>query len=85
MAQRDEGREQFAARLRQWLIGWDEGRAPEYERRSDEVFERRVQLVIEIERMLKPHQRRIALNRLQDYMDDFTKLAERRDVRTAAQ
>jgi hypothetical protein len=49
------------------------------------VFERRVQLVIEIERMLKPHQRRIALNRLQDYMDDFTKLAERRDVRTAAQ
>jgi len=85
MARRGEGREQFAARLRQWLIGWDKGRASEYERRANEVFEQRVRLVIEIERMLKPHQRQIALNRLQDYIDDFTKLAERRDVRTAAQ
>jgi hypothetical protein len=85
MAQHGDNREQFAARLRQWLIGWDEGRTPEYERRSNKVFEQRVQLVIEIERMLKPHQRAIALNRLQNYIDDFTKLAEWRDVRTAAQ
>jgi len=35
--------------------------------------------------MLKPHQREIALQRLQNYIDDFTKLAGQRDVRTAAQ
>jgi hypothetical protein len=85
IARRGESREQFAARLRQWLIGWDKGRVPEYERRANEVFEQRVQLVIEIERMLKPHQRAIALNRLQDYIDNFTKLAERREVQTATQ
>jgi hypothetical protein len=85
IAQRGESREQFAGRLRQWLIGWDKGRAPEYDRRANEAFEQRVQLVIEIERMLKPHQRAIALNRLQDYIDNFTKLAERREVRTETQ
>lgn len=85
MAQRGENREAFAVRLRQWLIGWDQGRTPEYARRAHQGFEQRVRLVIEIERMLKPHQRAFALNRLQDYIDDFTRLSERRDVRTAAQ
>jgi hypothetical protein len=85
MAQRGGDREQFAARLHQWLTGWEKGRTPEYEARFNEWFEQRVQLVIEIERMLKPHQREIALQRLQNYIDDFTKLAGQRDVRTAAQ
>ena len=85
MAQRGEDREPFAARLRQWLTSWEKGRTPEYEARFNEWFEQRVQLVIEIERMLKPHQREIALRRLQNYIDDFTKLAGQRGVRTAAQ
>ncbi|MBI4204809.1 MAG: hypothetical protein HY527_07265 [Betaproteobacteria bacterium] len=85
MAQRGDNREQFARRLRQWLTDWDKGRTPEYERRFNESFEQRVQIVIEIERMLTPHQRTLALNRLQDYIDDFTRLAERPRVRTAAQ
>ncbi len=85
MAQRGGSGEQFSARLRQWLTDWDKGRTPEYERRFEEAFEQRVQLVVEIQRMLEPRQRAIALQRVQDYVDDFTKLAERRDVRTAAQ
>jgi hypothetical protein len=85
MAQRGGRGEQFSARLRQWLTDWDKGRTPEYERRFEEAFEQRVQLVVEIQRMLEPRQRAIALQRVQDYIDDFTRLAERRDVRTAAQ
>lgn len=85
MAQRGDNRQQFSGKLRQWLIDWDKGRTPEYERRFNEAFEQRVQIVIEIERMLTPHQRTLALNRLQDYIDDFTRLAERPRVRTAAQ
>ena len=85
MAQRGGSGEQFSARLRQWLMDWDKGRAPEYERRFEEAFEQRVRLVVEIQRMLEPRQRAIALQRVQDYIDDFTKLAERREVRTAAQ
>jgi hypothetical protein len=77
--------EHFSARLRQWLTDWDKGRAPEYERRSEEAFDQRVRLVVEIQRMLEPRQRAIALQRVQDYIDDFTRLAERREVRTAAQ
>lgn len=85
MARRGDDRERFAGRLRQWLIGWDKGRTPEYEQRFNKWFEQRVQLVIEIERMLTPHQRTIALKRLQDYINDFTHLAERSRVRAAAQ
>ncbi|MGQ0522556.1 MAG: DUF6279 family lipoprotein [Betaproteobacteria bacterium] len=84
MKQRGEDRNQFAARLRQWLIDWDHGRAPEYAQRSHEWFTRRVQMLIEIERMLHPHQRAVALARIEDYIEDFTRLAQRPHARTAA-
>jgi hypothetical protein len=84
MAQRGEDRKAFAERLRTWLIDWNKGRAPEYERLSQEWFAQRVQLVLELERMLLPHQRAIALGRLQDYIEDFTRLAQRPHSRTAA-
>jgi len=85
MAQRGDSSEQFSARLRQWLTDWDKGRAPEYARRSEEAFDQRVRLVVEIQRMLEPRQRAFALQRVQDYIDDFTRLAEGREVRTAGQ
>ena len=79
-----EDRKAFAGRLRTWLIDWNKGRAPEYERLSTEWFAQRVQMVIEFERTLLPHQRAIALGRLQDYIEDFTRLAQRPHSRTAA-
>lgn len=85
MAQRGDDRRQLARTLQQWLTDWDKGRVPEYERLSNESFEQRVRMVVEIERMLTPHQRALALSRLQDYIDDFTHLAARPPVRTAAQ
>jgi hypothetical protein len=84
MKQRGDDRNQFAARLRQWLIEWDQHRAPEYAQRSHEWFTRRVQMLIEIERMLHPHQRAVALARIEDYIEDFTRLAQRPHARTAA-
>lgn len=76
MAQRGN-REEFAAQLRDSLIHWENGRTPEYELRFNEWLDQRVQMLIEIDRMLTPAQRAALLNRLQDYIDDFTKLAER--------
>jgi hypothetical protein len=84
MKQRGEDRNEFAARLRQWLIDWDQNRAPEYAQRSHEWFTRRVQMLIEIERMLHPHQRAVALARIEHYIEDFTRLAQRPHARTAA-
>ncbi len=77
--------DEFAAKLRRWLINWEKGRAPEYERRFNEWFEKRVEMVIEIDRMLTPHQRALALHRLQNYAHDFSQLAGRRRIETAAQ
>lgn len=82
--QRGTDGNQFAAALRQWLIDWDRHRAPEYERRYAEWFAQRVRMVIEIDRMLQPHQRAVLIGRIEDYIEDFTRLAQRPHARTAA-
>ena len=84
IAQRGNDPKVFAERLRTWLIEWDKGRAPEYERRSREWAAQRMQMVVELERMLTPHQRAIALGRIQDYVEEFTRLAQQPAPRTAA-
>lgn len=84
MKQRGTDRNQFAAALRQWLIDWDKRRTPEYERRYAEWFEQRVRMVIEIERMLQPHQRAMLSGRINDYIEDFTRLAQRAHAHTVA-
>ena len=78
-------RADFAAKLRRWLINWEDGRAPEYGRNFNAWFDQRVQMVVEIDRMLTPGQRAHALRRLQNYVDDFTRLAERPYQRAVAQ
>jgi hypothetical protein len=78
-------RGEFSVRLRQWLINWEEGRSPEFVRNYNAWFDQRVQIVVEIDRMLTPQQRAHALRRLQHYVDDFTKLAERPRQRAVAQ
>jgi hypothetical protein len=83
MARRDEHQGRFAAMLRQWLINWDKGRSPQYEERYGEWFAQRMHMVIEIDRMLLPHQRAILLGKLEDYMEDCVRLAQRPHARTA--
>jgi hypothetical protein len=70
-------REAFRRRLAQWLLDWESGREREYERALDEWWARRVDFFVAVDRMLTPQQRVHALGRLQDYMDDFTRLAQR--------
>jgi hypothetical protein len=81
--ERGEDRARFAATLRAWLIDWDKGRAPEYARRYREWLAQREQMIVEIERMLKPHQRTLVLTRLQRYVEDFTRLAQRPTAQAA--
>lgn len=69
---------ELAPRLQTWLTNWDKGRAPEYDKAQQEVYEQRVTLYLEAERMLTPQQREHALRKLQHYIDDINALAARR-------
>ena len=68
---------EFEAKLRHWLLHWDSGRAPEYERLQTEAYEKRIAFYLAIDRMLTPRQRMAVLDRLQNYIEDFRRLADR--------
>jgi hypothetical protein len=76
---------EFTPKLRDWLVNWEKGRAPEYERLQNETWEHRVAFFVAVDRMLTPQQRATLTRRLQNYADDFARLAERRSAQTAAQ
>lgn len=67
----------FQQKLQQWLLAWEQGRAAEYARLSDDVMERRIQLFIGIEKLLTREQRQHALDRLQKFADDCKALSVR--------
>jgi uncharacterized protein DUF6279 len=67
----------FAARLRHFLLNWEEGRDPRYDRMFKESTERHAELYVAVARMLTPAQRAAVTRKLQSYIDDFTRLARR--------
>jgi hypothetical protein len=67
----------FATKLEHWLRDWENGRAPEYDRLLTEWWDKRVDYFIAVYRLLTAQQRAALEHRLQDYIDDFNKLAER--------
>ena len=67
----------FPARLRHWLVNWEEGRAPEYERLWARWLEKQADFFVAVDRMLTPHQREHVTHRLQNFASDFTRLAQR--------
>jgi hypothetical protein len=69
---------EFAPQLQAWLINWEKGRTPEFEKAQADTYEKRVALYLEAERMLTPRQREHALHKLQDYIDDINALAAQR-------
>jgi hypothetical protein len=73
---RGNGRE-FEEKLRDWLMHWERGRAPEYERLQAQAYEKRITFYLAVERMLTPRQRAAVLARLQNYIEDFQRLADR--------
>ena len=68
---------EFASKLRRWLLDWEQGRSPEYDRLLARWWEKRVAFFVEVYRLLTPAQRAIALHRLQNYIEDFQSLSER--------
>ena len=79
LSQRGDAR-QFTERLRHWLSHWEEGRDPEYARLYEDWEQKQADLYVTMSRMLTPQQRAAVLRRVQSYIDDFTRLAQRPDA-----
>ena len=77
MRNRGNDPEKFPARLRHFLLNWEEGRDPRYERMFKESTEKHAELYVAVARMLTPAQRAAVTRKLQGYIDDFTRLAQR--------
>jgi hypothetical protein len=76
MAQRDEPRK-FSERLRNFMTNWEQGRDPEYQRMWDQWTRRQAEFYVAVHRMLTPQQRAAVERRIQNYIDDFTRLSQR--------
>lgn len=70
-------RQEFQNRLLDWLLDWERGRAPDYERLSAEVSGKRIEFYLAVEKILTPAQRDRAVKRLHGFADDFKTLSER--------
>jgi len=79
LAQRGADRERFTARVTEWLANWDKGRSAEDQKRLDAWWAKRADVFVAMERMMTPEQRTVALQRMQNYIEDFTQLARRSD------
>jgi hypothetical protein len=83
LSQRGDAR-QFTDRFRHWLSHWEEGRDPEYARLFGDWEQKQADLYITVSRMLTPQQSAAVLRRVQSYIDDFTRLAQRPDAPSPA-
>lgn len=72
--------QEFAAKLQHWLVNWEQGRDPEYDLAFKSWWSHRVEMYAAIARTMTPHQRAAAMRRLQNHVDDFTRLSERPDA-----
>ena len=77
--------EVFRKTLKTWLINWQAGRSPEYQRIIEMSLNERITLALEIDRSLTPHQRSLAAGRLQNYIDDFRSLSRHPGAQAATQ
>jgi hypothetical protein len=83
MGERRDGPE-FAARLRHFLLNWEEGRDPEYQKIYLAWKPKQAAFYREVIGLLTPEQRETLLRRLQRYSSDFTQLAQREGSGTGA-
>jgi hypothetical protein len=76
MGERRDRRE-FASRLRHFLLNWEEGRDPEFQKVFADWKPKQAGFYREVIAMLTPEQRETVLRRMQRYSADFTQLAQR--------
>lgn len=84
MAQRDDPA-RFTARFRHFLLNWEEGRDPEYDKMFNEWTDRQADLFVAVHYLLLPHQRAAVADRVQGYINDMTRLARRSAAHAAAE
>ena len=85
LSHRNEDPQRFTARVTEWMVNWDKGRSSEYQRQIEASWQKRAELFVAADRMLSSDQRKVALRRVNGYVEDFTHLASRSDgSRTAA-
>jgi len=84
MEQRSGDARQFSSRLNHWLLNWEEGRSPEYQRFFTDWRLKQTEFYVAVERTLTPQQRTSLLLRVQRYADDFTRLARRPEAQAAS-
>jgi hypothetical protein len=73
----------LAPALEAWLIGWDKGRAPDYEQRALESRRQTIAMLVELDRTLEPAQRSRLQAKLARYAGEFESLAANRPARAA--
>lgn len=71
-------RRMYTQRVRDWLVQWEAGRSPELARGLDESWRKRAVFYAAVDRLLTVEQRSHLTHRLQDFIDDFRQLAERK-------
>ena len=72
-----QAKTEFATRLQLWLLEWDRGRTPEYDQLSAEVYTKRLNFYVAVDKLLTREQRTHALDRLQKFADDCRALSTR--------
>ena len=77
MANRGTDAKQFADRLRNFLVNWEEGRSPEFQRFYTEWRRKQAEFYVEAARLMTPQQRTTLVGRVERYANDFTQLAQR--------
>ncbi len=70
-------KQELKQKLRPWLLDWTAGRTPEYDRLAQEVYAKRIDFYIAVEKILTPAQRENVLHKLQEYVDDMKALSQR--------
>lgn len=83
-ATRNEDGNRFTQRVTEWMVNWERGRSPDYQKRLDAWWQKRADILATIDHTLTQQQRVAALQRVQGYIDDFTALASRGSPRTAS-
>ena len=77
MANRGTDTRQFAERLRLFLLNWEEGRSPEFQRFFTEWRRKQAEFYVDAARLMTPQQRTTLVGRVERYASDFTQLAQR--------
>ena len=74
---RTEDPQRFTQRVSDWIVNWERGRSADYQKRLDTWWQKRAEIMVQVDRSLTQQQRTAALQRVQGFIEDFNVLANR--------